>query len=218
MAAVLSASIAFLRRAAGALTLAFLALVTTSVALPARAEPIRFPAEPFSYVVIRQDIRGFMREYAAWAGVFLNLDRSVQGMVDGPLPALPPEALLDRVTSEHGLYWWFDGAVLHVGPTADIATASIPLPTDRADSALSALERLAIVEPRYPVRIDAELGLASATGPKAYVKKVSEALEAAVAEAGAPEGRSDWRTVTIVRNGRRVEVSAPRGRTTGAPR
>ncbi len=219
MAAVLTATFSFLRRfgaGAGAglgfgasAGLGLLALATLSVAIPAKAEPIRYPDEPFAYVVVRQDIRGFLREFSVWAGVYLNLDRSVQGMIDGPLPDVPPNALLNSIAAENGLYWWFDGAVLHVGPATEIETSSIPLPAGSADIALETLERLAVIEPRFPVRIDSELGLASATGPKIYVQKVSEALEAAALSAGGD--RAGWRTVRIVRNGRVVDVAAPRG-------
>lgn len=209
MAALFSFRIASAARRGATGVTAGLALGLT-LAGPSQAAPLTLPDDPFAYVVIRQDLRGFLREFTAWAGIYLSMERSTQGMVDGPLPDLPPEQLLDRVTAEHGLYWWFDGAVLHVGPASDIETASIPLPAGRAEQAAKSLESLALVEERFPVRVEPSLGLISATGPKPYIQKITDAVSAVASDAEID--RAGWRRVRMLRNGQIVEVWAPEGR------
>lgn len=177
------------------------ALLLTAPSMGDRAEAaaVDWPEEPFGYVVLRQDLRRFLREFARWADVFLNLDRDAQGLVEGPLPEMTPEQLLDHVTAENGLYWYFDGAVLHVGPADAIVSRSEPMAPERAAAAEAALERMGVLDPRFPVSLDKSSGFISATGPEAYVARVL-----AVAKSASPDavdGTGDWGHVTIIRQG-----------------
>lgn len=174
---------------------------------PADATPLPRPDAPFSYIVVRQDVPAYLTEFARWAGVFLQVDRDVQGVVEGPFDAsgLAPDALLDRLAAEHGLFWWFDGAVLHVGPADAIETATVPLPPEGPGAAEETLDRLGLRDPRFPLRIDDTLGFAAVTGPAPYVARVSEALGAAAAARHAGRGGR----LLVVRAGRPQETPVP---------
>ncbi len=205
------------RMSSGALAAALLlgSVALGGVGAPGRAaaaEP-SWPDESFAYVVIRQDLRRYLREFARWADVFLNLDRDAQGVVEGPLPPMKPEALLDHLAAENGLYWYFDGAVLHVGPADDIVSRSEPMSPERAAAARVALERNKVLDPRFPVKLDSAAGFISATGPEVYVTRVLAVARSASPDSvdAAPDGA--WRRVTIYRAGdaSRVRVKSRLG-------
>lgn len=168
-----------------------------------------WPAEPFQYVVLRQDLRRYLREFARWSNVFLRMDRAVQGTVQGPLPTLPPAKLLDHLSAEHGLFWYFDGVVLHIGPADALVTESQPLPPERVIAAERALKRLDLLVARFPARLDAITGFITVTGPKPYVTRVMTIARSADVGMLAVAPNGDWRRVTIYRRG---EASAVRVR------
>lgn len=173
------------------------AILETTLAEGGAAGAAPWPDGAFPYVVVRQDLRRYLRVFARWGGVFLDVQRDVQGVVEGPIPLMRGEAVLDRLAADHGLYWWFDGAVLHVGPADDLVTLSEPLASERVEGARAALGRLGLLDPRFPVRLDAAAGFISATGPEPYVRRVLAVARGADEHAaGGP-----FRRVTIYRQG-----------------
>lgn len=169
-----------------------------------------WPEAPFAYVALRQDLRRYLREFARWSGLFLNLHRDVQGVVEGPLPPASPEALLDRLASAHGFFWWRDGAVLHVGPSGALITETAPIGPERAAAAKAAFAEMGLIEPRFPVRIDGRSGFISATGPEDYVRRIIAVAQSAALEAADQAPSGPFRSVVIYRDGAASRVRVPR--------
>src|SRR5499433_1883998 len=142
-------------------------VVTAALAsvCPAFGMEPQWPAGPYKYMVIDQDIKGVLTEFGRNVGVPVDLSDQVKGRLRGRLAVAPAREFLDKLCESYGLVWYFDGAVLHVSARAEVKTELINisrLPPGQVSEKLSAL---GIADPRYPVRTTPEVGVISVSGP-----------------------------------------------------
>jgi type II secretory pathway component GspD/PulD (secretin) len=179
--------------------------------LPAQCLEPKWPAGPYRYVVIDQDIKGVLNEFGRNVGLPVQVSDLVKGRLRGRLPAGTAREFLDKLCDNYGLVWYFDGAVLHVSVNAEMKTELINLARLTADELQSLpvkLEELGIADRRFPIRMAADTGLISISGPPAYVALVRDTLtrfdQLTMRTQGHGDGQGDDPRVRVFRGGAAV--------------
>src|ERR1041384_4810617 len=73
----------------------------------------KWPPGPYKYVVIEQDLKDALIEFGRNISVPVKVSDEVKGKLRGDIGAGSAEDFFKRLTSSHGLVWYFDGSVLH---------------------------------------------------------------------------------------------------------
>jgi hypothetical protein len=106
------------------------------IGMPRAAEALdpKWPPGPYKYVVIEQELKDALIEFGRNVNVPVKVSDEVKGKLRGDLGAGSAEDFFKRLTSSHGLVWYFDGSVLHVNSASELRTEVIDLgrilPTD----------------------------------------------------------------------------------------
>lgn len=156
-------------------------LVFASVlSLPTSAwslEP-KWPPGPYRYLVIDQDVKDVLIEFGRNVGVPVRVSDQVSGRVRGRLPVATAREFLNLLCERHGLVWYFDGAVLHIGAEAEVKTELINIGQLPTTELLAKLDTLGITDTRFPVRATQDAGIISVSGPPVFVTLVQQTLAA----------------------------------------
>jgi type II secretory pathway component GspD/PulD (secretin) len=138
----------------------------------ARALDPNWPPGPYRYVVIEQDLKDALIEFGRNINVPVKVSDEVKGKLRGDLGAGSAEDFFKRLTTGHGLVWYFDGSVLHVNSASELLDLGRILPTD----VVSKLTKLGIADPRFPIRTTPGSGVISVSGPPPYIVLVRQTL------------------------------------------
>jgi type III secretion protein C len=164
-------------RIAVAICLAF-GLATVAPRELTAAEPA-WPAAPYDYVVIDQDLRTVLEQFGLNTGLRIALSDNVKGRVHGRMQPAPPRQFFDHLAEMFGLDWYYDGAVISVSAKSEAQTQLVKLGNASFTQLKAALDASGFLDPRYQLRQGAEQSIAIASGPPQYlamVKKVATAL------------------------------------------
>lgn len=151
----------------------------------AQAAVPKWPAAPYRYMVVDQDLRTVLEEFGRNTGVRIALADGVKGRVRGSLPQAAPQEFLDAVTRSYGLDWYYDGAVLHVSTSGEAETRYLDLHGLPFAALASGLDKADLTDPRFVLRDGPAQGLVTVSGPPRYVRLVSEAATAMTAQRAA---------------------------------
>jgi type III secretion protein C len=135
----------------------------------------KWSAEPYSFVVVDQSVRDTLLEFGRNNNIPMRLTDGVRGRVKGGLAGLTPKEFLDRVTKDHGLVWYYDGALMHISAASEVSTqVFLPLPASPA-RAMEKLEATNLLDEKFSVRPAADGLSLTVTGPPAYRAAVIQA-------------------------------------------
>lgn len=166
--------------------------------ISAKAAPIPWAEQTVKITTKGKPVDEMLRELAARNDIAINVGKGVRGTVNGAFD-MRPQALLEMLASNFGFVWYFDGALLDVTSAEDIRSQIVSLESTSVSSARSVLERLQLVEPRYPVVFDERSRTAKVSGPSRYVSLVAQAIQSIGDEAPASEILSTSTQRTAVR-------------------
>lgn len=165
-----------------AMILASVVLLHGGLPLPARAAVPAWPAAPYRYLVVDQDLRVVLEEFGKNTGIRIALADGVKGRVRGSLPQAPPPEFLDALARSYGLDWYYDGTVLHVSTSAEAETRFLDLHGLPFARLIGGLAQSGLADARYVLRDGPAQGLATVSGPPRYVGLVAQAAAAMVAQ------------------------------------
>jgi type III secretion protein C len=143
----------------------------------------------FERSVEQKDLRELLREFTAGYGVAVVIDQQVTGNVSGRFN-LTPQSMLEYLASSYGFVWFYDGNVLYVSGADSVVSEIIPLPAQSAERSLRTLEKLGLLDVRYPVTVDARARIARVAGPKPYVDLIRSTLRSIDADGAAADEAS----------------------------
>jgi type III secretion protein C len=139
----------------------------------AHAADVPWRKEKFSYLTRGESVRDFLRRFGASQGLTVVVDPAVEGSVVGNFNLLP-ETMMDTVSVQHGLIWYFDGNILYVYPAGQAMSQPIRLSYGNVAQLKKALVRLNVPDRRFPITYDEQTNTALVGGPKRYVELVAE--------------------------------------------
>src|SRR5262245_19947271 len=170
-------------------------LLAAAVIAPASGGEIKWPAGPYNYIALDQDLRDALSEFGRNIGVMVKPSDSVRGRLRNVMPAPSAQEFLRRLCENHGLVSYFDGFALYINTTAEVKTDVIPLGNRMTiEEARKRLSEHGFDDPRYPLRSTAD-GVVSVSGPPPYMRLVRETLgPPAPKEAPMPAGGGEVRS------------------------
>ena len=151
------------------------ALILTSAPPAATAADMLWKRGKMQYVAERKELKAFLREFAASQGVGVSIDPDVQGVLNGRYE-LTPASMLELISATFGLGWYFDGRVLYVFPSTNLATKVIRLKHITGRELERTLERLSIADSRYPLTYEDDQSSVLVSGPKQFVDLVEQTV------------------------------------------
>ena len=165
---------------------------------PVVAEP-SWPIAPYNYVVVDQDLRAVLRQFAANTGLRLVLSDKVRGRVHGPLSSASSRDFFDMLVRQFGLDWTYDGAIIWVSTAAESQTNMLSLQGVSFARLRQALATAGLLDPRFQLRAPPGSDIAIVSGPPHYIALVQQAL-AALAGGKAPAERpASHKSLALIR-------------------
>jgi type III secretion protein C len=162
----------------------------------AQAAPMPNAARPVSLTAREQPVGAFLQNLFASVDVPASVSPQLAGSVNGSF-AGPAERVLRDVARVYNLVPYFDGAVMHVVPAADVQTRTFALPRHLAERVLREANDLGLPDARNTVR-STTAGQVIAVGTPRFVEQIDEMARAAMALQAAaaappPPGSLDFR-------------------------
>lgn len=170
-------------------------LVLAAVALPgaAQAGPLPNGQRVVSLTAREQPIGAFLQDLLARAGVPAVIAPNLAGAVNGKFQ-MPAAQVLGEMARLYNLVPYYDGAVMHVVPAADMTQRSYQLPLAASDRVLREAQERGLPDLRNTLLRSSEGSLVAA-GTRRFVEQVDELVQAArastpAAVAAPGDGRS----------------------------
>ncbi|MEM6616459.1 MAG: secretin N-terminal domain-containing protein [Pseudomonadota bacterium] len=175
--------------------------VVDEVSAPAVASPAK--KADADIIVVNQDLRSLIQDFARNLGVQAQISSAVRGKVQNRRLPSEPEGFLKALADEFTLGWFFDGPVLHVSSASEYATRLISLDRFKYDTLIEQMETVGLTTKRFSLRELPEANALLVTAPPQYVARVEVILEALKARQSSGDG------IRVIRFGRtsRVEGS-----------
>ena len=123
----------------------------------------------------RKPIREFLREFAANQSIDIYVDAAVEGTVSGRFNG-PPKQILDNLSKTHRFIWYFESGVLQIVSDVELTTELIMLPDVDPNSLRLSLNRLGLLDKKFPLVMLPKEGTVKVTGPRRYVDMIKQAL------------------------------------------
>lgn len=159
--------------------------------------------EVHRYTILSQDLRAVFEEFGASLDLSVNIDPDIEGQVSNFRSELTVKEFLNRLTSEHGLVWYFDGTTLHITPASNNRSIFVDFRRVTPAMLTETLDTLAVADDRFAVRSTGSQGIGVVTGPPRYIELVEHAFTLLQTQGAGPQGQSapPARPVMVVRGG-----------------
>ena len=181
----------------------------------AQAADLKLDSSPYKYVVVDQDLRDVLQQFASNMHLRLDLSDAVKGRVRGGIPTSSPRQFLDTLAAEYGFDWYYDGSKLYVSPSSEDVTKIIGLPRELFESLNKALDSSGISDPRLPLRELVGTNSVIVSGPPHFVSLV-EQTAAALMPAKIPAAEADKPDYVMIYRGTGMQKTEfPRPETAG---
>ena len=158
-----------------------------------------WPAEPYRYTIIEQDLTSVLQEFGRNTDLRVEVSTEVRGRVRGPLPELKAKDFLDQLARGYGLEWYFDGFRLYVTSAKEDASRILSLGPVSLRRLETALTDLSLNDARFPLRAIRQSDMVLVAGPPQYLTMVERTLAAL-------SPRHDQPSEVTVYHGDHVEV------------
>jgi hypothetical protein len=158
---------------------------------PSRAAEPNWPAGPYNYYVVDQDLRAVLQQFGSNLGIPLRMSDSVPPTrLKGKLNAAGAKEFLQWLCDSYGLLWYFDGGILHISTQSELANVYLDLGPVTLDELNQRLARAEIADARFALRPTAEPHLVAVMGPPVFLSLVRQTLSSMRAAKAAPPPQS----------------------------
>lgn len=157
----------------------FVALAATfaAVCTPVAAFELKWPAGPYRYIVIDQELRDVLVEFGRNINVWVKVSDQVKSRrLHGPLPSGSAEQFLKQLCDSYGLVWYFDGSVLHISAETELKTEMIDVTPLTSHGLYQELKKIGVADSRFPIRTTGDEKIISISGPPPYIWTVRQTL------------------------------------------
>ncbi len=149
-----------------------------------QAAPMPNAARNVSITAREQPIAAFLQNLFAAVDVPADISAGVTGTVNGTFVG-PAEKVLRDIARVYNLVPYFDGAVMHVAPTSELARRTYTVAPALSERALREIEELGLTDARNTLRRSSN-GSLLAVGARRFVDQVEELLQARQAQQAPP--------------------------------
>ncbi|MCF5615593.1 type III secretion protein [Pseudomonas syringae] len=165
-------------------------------------------AEPYAYVLVDQDIRGALTEFAQNLDLIVVFSEKVRGNARGTVRGATAGEFLGRLCDANQLSWYFDGNVLHIAGADEVGTRTFDLQGPRLAELQDYLARLEVSGQPMSSRVSPDNDSLFVSGPPAYLAQIQQRLDRQPVAEAAPVVRE--RGVRVFRGGVVTQVATDR--------
>jgi type II secretory pathway component GspD/PulD (secretin) len=150
-----------------------------SLAAPAKAVEPRWREGPYSYLVVDQDLRVVIEQFARNMNLPVRVSEDIAThRLKGKVGAPNAKAFLQWLCDSYQLVWYFDGVTLHVLPQSLLQNSYLELGPVPLDELRQRLAGVGIADERFPFQPTGDLAFVSLAAPQAYTSAVRQVLDA----------------------------------------
>ncbi|ALD99928.1 MULTISPECIES: hypothetical protein [Pseudomonas] len=165
-------------------------------------------AEPYAYVLVDQDIRGALTEFAQNLDLIVVFSDKVRGNARGTVRGETAGEFLGRLCDANQLSWYFDGNVLHIAGADEVGTRVFDLQGTRLQELQDYLARLQVSGQPMSSRVSPDNDSLFVSGPPAYLAQIQQHVDRQPVAEAAPVVRE--RGVRVFRGGVVTQVATDR--------
>ncbi|MEQ4315661.1 type III secretion protein [Pseudomonas syringae] len=173
----------------------------------AEREPEWF-SEPYAYVLVDQDIRGALTEFAQNLDLIVVFSDKVRGSARGTVRGKTAGEFLGRLCDANQLSWYFDGNVLHIAGADEVGTRVFDLQGAPLQELQDYLTRLEVSGQPMSSRVSPDNDSLFISGPPAYLAQIQQHVDRQPVAEAAPVVRE--RGVRVFRGGVVTQVATDR--------
>ncbi|MBO1322586.1 type III secretion system outer membrane ring subunit SctC [Acanthopleuribacter pedis] len=145
-------------------------LLTLISFFPLHAAEIPWKPEKYSLQVREEALNTVLQNFCADQGIYTIISEQITGTVSGQFTQLDPADFLNRLTAAYNLIWYYDGTVLYIYHSSEMASEMLTMQFAKIDRYMMALDAVQILDQRFPIRALESEGLVYVTGPPRYVE------------------------------------------------
>jgi type III secretion protein C len=151
-----------------------------------------------SFIARNEPVEHLFRAIGAEAHRPVQLSaKAKQYRVTGEFNLARPLDVIEKVTTDLGLIWYFDGRAIYVNDNSEIASTVLSMPSTAADQLVTFLRAASLYDKRYPLRYTQGSALIYLSGPPKYVEIVQSSASLLRQQADTPP--TGARRVAVVR-------------------
>lgn len=152
------------------------ALACNSLSVSANTAPSFESDDRYKYTILSQDIGDVLVEFGSSFGISMNIDGTISGRVSNFQGVLTGEEFLERLASEYGLSWYYDGVSIYVTPASANRSVVVDFKKVPPDVLEATLQELGVSDDRFKLRTTNKNGIGVLTGPPRYIQLVENAF------------------------------------------
>lgn len=158
-------------------------ILLTLFSTPLHAGPPPWSEQPYSRFSDDEALTEVLRSFASSQGIPIVISEQVDGRVNGNFSEIPPAQYFDILIRAFNLIWYFDGHVLYVYRSDEVASRIVKLQALSVDELHSTLTELGILDGRAYWRALEDRRIVYLSGPERFVSLVMEAVAVLDADA-----------------------------------
>jgi type III secretion protein C len=154
---------------------AFLCLFLFTIG-QAQALELQWSEDKFNHISEEQPIEELLRELFASQKLMVSISEKVSGIhVSGRFND-SYKIVFEKLSSVYDLTWYFDGQVMHVFRSNEVTSKLLPLKHLSPSKFEATLDKMGLINPRFPLRIYPDENIVVASGPHPYVAAIQDAM------------------------------------------
>lgn len=134
--------------------------------------------KPYHYISKKQDVRDALELFGRNLKISVTIDKNLSGEIIEIDEVLTSKAYLTKLGIEHDFVWYFDGIVLHIVDRDQLVSDTIVLKKNSGRAAIDVLLRSGVYQERFVHIGDHVSPVLYINGPKPYVDRVTQIIEA----------------------------------------
>lgn len=138
------------------------------------AVPEEWKNTPYAHEANNRALGDFLQDFAHTAGLQLQIDGVLQGVVNGKLRADTLTGLMERLALEHRFQWFVHNNTLYISSLAQQTSARLEVADDTVADLKLALTQIGLLDARFGWGELPDIGVVLVSGPKRYIEQIRQ--------------------------------------------
>ena len=138
------------------------------------AVPDDWKKTPYAHEASNRMLRDVLEDFAHTVGLQLQIDGSLQGVVNGKLRADTLPGFLDRLGLEHRFQWFVYNNTLYISSLDQQRSARLEVAQDTVADLKTALSQIGLLDERFGWGELPDIGVVLVSGPRRYIEQIRQ--------------------------------------------
>jgi type II secretory pathway component GspD/PulD (secretin) len=173
----------------------------------ANAAEIKWPQKKYNHISEEQPVDEFLRNLFSSIGMSVSISSQLaEHRVSGKFNSTT-EKVFQQIAGAFSLIWYYDGQVVYIYPANEAKSKLLELRTLSVSRIERKLDRMRIIDRRFPPKYHYNDKMIYISGPEYYVSLIEKTIRILEEKAQGPEGETQALEPDLVMNAR-VNVTA----------